>query len=752
MTKKVIKSLLSLLFVIGIIYGIGSVILNFYQSTNVKAALNRYLRDEKYKDIISYVDSTLKEKPKMKGLLAYKGRALIELGNNEEAINVLQKAIKLDPSDDGALCNLSWAYYNLGEYEEALKYGKYGMEVNPLDEIILANVGNAYLALGQYDEGIKAYNQAIKINSQYANAFYGRGICYMDTEKYEKAIEDFTAYNELITEDTDGLYNLARAYMYSGDKKKAVEVFDSAIKLDKKDLSLYIGKGQALDGDMKYEEAMKCYEYVIQADPEYFDGYFNIGASYYEQGKYKESIKAFQRAIDINKVNSTTYAWMAKVYIAQKDYEKAIEYCDRGISINKRDAFVYNTKSTILYQLEDYDGALAAAKMAIELDNYYEDAYISAASALYRQNNFEEGIKIVEDAMKLFPDSIDVIWSMGDFKSASGKHEDAIKYFEQIYEKNKESSSIIMDLAWEYFYNQDYDKSMEYVTRAEKNNASKEEIKAIRDLLKEAKLPEGQRVANFVKENYLYLKKVKDFDRKAKELSQLGKLDISDINKFMSSIIVQEDHFSYFIYGKEYEAMNQEEMDLHVTTKSMSNNIKYVNIPGFVEQTDNEFVNLADKIEKPEEKNLVIDLRNNPGGSINSANGILDFLLGKTVSSSLVDRSGKAYDYSSDKNQVKFKRIFILVNENSASSSEILTLSLKRNLKNVTVIGHPTYGKGVGQLTFENKKEKYAIFITNFYWNVKNENITGKKIIPDIIVKDSLEESYFKEINKLISN
>lgn len=57
--------------------------------------------------------------------------------------------------------------------------------------------------------------------------------------------------------------------------------------------------------------------------------------------------------------------------------------------------------------------------------------------------------------------------------------------------------------------------------------------------------------------------------------------------------------------------------------------------------------------------------------------------------------------------KVKFKHIYIFVNQNSASSSELLSLGLKKYLNNVTIIGTPTVGKGVGQITFEDKNKKY---------------------------------------------
>ena len=130
---------------------------------------------------------------------------------------------------------------------------------------------------------------------------------------------------------------------------------------------------------------------------------------------------------------------------------------------------------------------------------------------------------------------------------------------------------------------------------------------------------------------------------------------------------------------------------------------------------------------------------------------MLDFLLPECVTSYLVDRDSEIYTYKSDKNQMTFKHIYIYVNENSASSSELLTLGLKTYLNNVTVIGRPTVGKGVGQTVFESKKNKYMIFLVCTYWNIKEKNISSQKIQPDINIKGNELSNYINAMNKHIS-
>jgi C-terminal processing protease CtpA/Prc len=68
-------------------------------------------------------------------------------------------------------------------------------------------------------------------------------------------------------------------------------------------------------------------------------------------------------------------------------------------------------------------------------------------------------------------------------------------------------------------------------------------------------------------------------------------------------------------------------------------------------------------------------------------------------------------------------------------------LGLKTYINNVTIIGDNTYGKGVGQLVFEDKSRKLMVFLVNHFWNVREQNIKETGITPDIhIISDDLND------------
>jgi C-terminal peptidase prc len=175
-------------------------------------------------------------------------------------------------------------------------------------------------------------------------------------------------------------------------------------------------------------------------------------------------------------------------------------------------------------------------------------------------------------------------------------------------------------------------------------------------------------------------------------------------------------------------------------------NVHYFKIEDFSTTTDDQFIQSIDRIPSPESKTIVLDLRGNGGGLTESANNMLDALLPELVTCTLIDKDGYTYNYYSDAEQIAFKKIYIFVDENTASAAEMLTLGLKTYLDNVVIVGRDTFGKGVGQIVFEDAKQRIMVFVVSHYWNVMQNNVSNLRITPDIKIKGNSLESYMKQV------
>ncbi len=136
-------------------------------------------------------------------------------------------------------------------------------------------------------------------------------------------------------------------------------------------------------------------------------------------------------------------------------------------------------------------------------------------------------------------------------------------------------------------------------------------------------------------------------------------------------------------------------------------------------------------------KSLVIDLRDNTGGFLNSASDLSDLFLDKDqVIYKIKDKGGKISSYKSKTGVYrKFDKIVVLINGNSASASEILTLALKENL-DAKVVGTKSFGKGTVQETRQLSSGAMVKYTVSYWLSPKGNSINKIGIKPDYEVKE----------------
>ncbi len=158
----------------------------------------------------------------------------------------------------------------------------------------------------------------------------------------------------------------------------------------------------------------------------------------------------------------------------------------------------------------------------------------------------------------------------------------------------------------------------------------------------------------------------------------------------------------------------------------------YILIKSFEEGTSEEFETELSAFEKQGVKSMIIDLRDNGGGYIDEGIKIADRLLKEGTITYMEDVNGKRKYYNSDEKATKIKYV-VLVNENTASTSEILTAAIKDN-KGGKIVGTKTFGKGIVQETTKFKDGSSLKLTVLRYFSPKGKVIHKKGIVPDVKV------------------
>ena len=165
--------------------------------------------------------------------------------------------------------------------------------------------------------------------------------------------------------------------------------------------------------------------------------------------------------------------------------------------------------------------------------------------------------------------------------------------------------------------------------------------------------------------------------------------------------------------------------------------IGYIHIKSFDDVTGEDFEDSYKKLKDAGMEGLVLDLRNNPGGSLDVCLDIADKFLDKGVIVTTEDKNGEVITEESDEGKDDIP-MTVLVNENSASASEILSGALK-DRDRAKIIGKKTFGKGIVQKLFPLDDGSGAKITISEYHTPSGAKINKVGVEPDIEVENTEE-------------
>ena len=187
-----------------------------------------------------------------------------------------------------------------------------------------------------------------------------------------------------------------------------------------------------------------------------------------------------------------------------------------------------------------------------------------------------------------------------------------------------------------------------------------------------------------------------------------------------------------------------DKVELHITRraieaetveyKMLENNIGYISVSEFDQPTYTQFKTAIDELQNDGMKGLVIDLRDNPGGLLDTVVDMLDYMLPDGLLVYTADKNGNGDKYYSDDGHQVDIPLVVLVNGNSASASEVFTGAIK-DFKWGTIIGTQTFGKGIVQDILPLGDGSGLKITVAHYYTPSGFDLHGKGITPDIEVE-----------------
>lgn len=188
--------------------------------------------------------------------------------------------------------------------------------------------------------------------------------------------------------------------------------------------------------------------------------------------------------------------------------------------------------------------------------------------------------------------------------------------------------------------------------------------------------------------------------------------------------------------------------DQTVTYEMKEAGVGYIRVAEFDTVTYEQYKEALEDLEAQGMEKLVIDLRSNPGGNLETVCNMLDLMLPEGLIVYTEDKDGRREEYTSDAEHQFDKPLAVLVDGYSASASEIFAGAIQ-DYGLGQIVGTRSYGKGVVQSIFDLKDGTSVKLTIAEYFTPKGRSIDGEGITPDVEVEYVYDEADPQADNQL---
>jgi len=185
-----------------------------------------------------------------------------------------------------------------------------------------------------------------------------------------------------------------------------------------------------------------------------------------------------------------------------------------------------------------------------------------------------------------------------------------------------------------------------------------------------------------------------------------------------------------------------------VTWEMKEGNIGYIKVSEFDKVTYDQYQTALNELEAQGMEGLIVDLRSNPGGNLSTVCEMLDLMLPEGTVVYTEDKNGERQTAVSDEEHQFNKPMVVLVNQYSASASEIYAGAIQ-DYGLGKIVGMTTYGKGVVQQIFDLGDGTCVKLTISEYFTPSGRSIHGTGIIPDVEVEYEADEENESADNQL---
>jgi predicted TPR repeat methyltransferase len=325
-----------------------------------------------------------------------KAQALIREGAFDQALTLIEALLKEDPKQPECLHQVSLLFCRRGQFKQATTTIQQAIKLDPTAAHYQQTLGLIHLHQKHYADAQAALFCALELDNQQPTIHNNLANCFIASGQPEKALEHYQLAIQLAPQYWDAYYNLGLCYMRLEKHHLAKEAFEQVLRGSPKHPGAHGNLGQLLLKEEQYTAAGEQFKARLELQPQHADSWHDLGLCHIKEQQYSAAIDALNQALTLAPQLCDTHYHLGIAYLHSQSYEKALEH--------------------FLLQLK--------------IAPYYE-CYFNIGVLLMYEGRLIEASEYLNEALKLQPDSFEVMQNLAVTHLKGKEISKACHYYQQ---------------------------------------------------------------------------------------------------------------------------------------------------------------------------------------------------------------------------------------------------------------------------------------------------------------------------------
>ena len=302
------------------------------------------------------------------GVIAY------QLGNHEQAAELISRALTLNASNAPAHNNLGNVFRAQGKLDEALVCFEKAVALQPEYVDAHLNLGAVFRAQGKLEEAVACYQRALSLAPDFPTAHFNLGNVLNEQGKPEEAVACYRKALALKPDLVEAHFNLGNVLRERGELDKAIACYYKALALKPDFSEAHANLGNVLDEQGKPGEAVSCHRTALALRPDLAEAHFNLGNALRNQGHLDEAMACYRKALVLKPDFPEAHYALGKTLADDNHFNEALDHHRKALSL--RASYAEARWSFAMSQIpavygEDTEPRRYRAAFSLELDELY---------------------------------------------------------------------------------------------------------------------------------------------------------------------------------------------------------------------------------------------------------------------------------------------------------------------------------------------------------------------------------------------